>query len=322
MRKLALILGLASALSAAMPAQTVSRYLELRKKHKITQAAEVAALEAFIGRRVIEIKGTVTGSIRSQSGASLLVERTDGASLMVEAPNMPDWISGSRVSARLLVEAERTEEHGDMRATLLGVAPEHSVAAFEAAEMRRAAKAAPKSAPASATRKTTPKDWSLPAHQATPHYAAFIRAYNRSLTDAQAIEIATGIIGFSLRYGVDARLIMAMVLVESGFNPAATSRAGAQGLGQLMPGTAAGLGITDAYDTLQNLYGTVRVIRGHIERYQAKTGDNFQALVLALAAYNAGSGAVRRHGGVPPYEETQNYLRKVAELYFRLAEVK
>ena len=83
-----------------------------------------------------------------------------------------------------------------------------------------------------------------------------------------------------------------------------------------MPGTARGLGITDAYDTFQNLWGTVRVIRGHIDRYGRQVGHNtYDALVLALAAYNAGSGNVRRHGGVPPFRETQNYIQRVIGLY-------
>ncbi len=108
---------------------------------------------------------------------------------------------------------------------------------------------------------------------------------------------------------------MAMVMVESGFNPSATSRTGAMGLGQLMPGTAAGMGVSHAYDSIENLYGTVRLIRNHIENYQRTTGDGYTSLVLALAAYNAGAGAVSRHGGVPPYRETQNYVRKVISIY-------
>jgi soluble lytic murein transglycosylase-like protein len=111
---------------------------------------------------------------------------------------------------------------------------------------------------------------------------------------------------------VDARLVMAVVATESNFNASATSRTGAMGLGQLMPATARGLGVRNAYDTRDNLWGAIRLVRGHLEN---NDGD----IALALACYNAGSGAVRRYGGVPPYRETRNYIRKVTDIYLQLA---
>jgi chaperonin GroEL len=106
--------------------------------------------------------------------------------------------------------------------------------------------------------------------------------------------------------------------------PNATSRKGAAGLGQLMPSTARGLGVVDPYDPIQNLHGTVKLVRGHLEKYWAQTGDpnGWEHVVLALAAYNAGSGAVRKHGGVPPYRETQNYVRKVIQVYKQLCGIR
>jgi soluble lytic murein transglycosylase-like protein len=86
-----------------------------------------------------------------------------------------------------------------------------------------------------------------------------------------------------------------------------------------MPDTAQDYGITNPYDSVQNLYGTVREIRTHLDKYANETGDDFRALELGLAAYNAGDGAVRRHGGIPPYRETQNYVKKVIRLYYKLA---
>ena len=105
---------------------------------------------------------------------------------------------------------------------------------------------------------------------------------------------------------------MAVVAVESNFNSYATSGKGAMGLGQLMPATARGMGVQNAYDVRENLWAAVRIVRGNLER---NDGD----LALALACYNAGSGAVRRYGGVPPYRETQNYIRKVIAVYLQLA---
>ena len=105
-------------------------------------------------------------------------------------------------------------------------------------------------------------------------------------------------------HGLAPELIKAVALVESGFDTHAVSPKGAQGLMQLMPATARQYGVSDAFDPLQNLRaGTI-----HLRKLLAEfDGD----LTLALAAYNAGSGAVRRHGGVPAYRETQEYVRKV-----------
>ena len=110
------------------------------------------------------------------------------------------------------------------------------------------------------------------------------------------------------RHGLDPALVLAVVSVESGFRPAAVSPKGAQGLMQLMPRTAASLGVEDAFDPEQNLDAGVRHLEALVRQYG---GD----LTRALAAYNAGQGAVARHGGVPPYRETRAYVRRVLERY-------
>ena len=106
------------------------------------------------------------------------------------------------------------------------------------------------------------------------------------------------------KHGIDPALLAGLVKQESGFNPNAGSPAGARGLAQLMPGTAAGLGVTDVLDPAQNLDGGAKYLRQQLDAFG---GD----VTRALAAYNAGPGAVQRHGGVPPYAETQNYVRIV-----------
>ena len=108
------------------------------------------------------------------------------------------------------------------------------------------------------------------------------------------------------RHGLDPELVRAVVAVESNFQADAVSPKGAQGLMQLMPATARALGVKDAFDPEQNLDGGTRHLRALLDRYN---GD----LERALAAYNAGEGAVERHGGVPPYPETRAYVGRVLE---------
>ncbi len=122
-------------------------------------------------------------------------------------------------------------------------------------------------------------------------------------TQAYNAEIAAA----AREFGVEEAVVRAIIHAESAFNPTALSRAGAQGLMQLMPATARRFGVTDAYDSGQNIRGGVKYLSWLLRRFN---GD----LTLAAAGYNAGEGAVDRHGGVPPYRETQYYVRRVAQL--------
>jgi soluble lytic murein transglycosylase-like protein len=105
------------------------------------------------------------------------------------------------------------------------------------------------------------------------------------------------------KYEMPADLVKAVVRAESNFDPSAVSVCGAKGLMQLMDGTAADLGVTDSLDPTQNIEGGVAYLRQMLDRYGQ--------IPLALAAYNAGPGAVDRYDGVPPYAETQTYVRRV-----------
>ena len=121
-------------------------------------------------------------------------------------------------------------------------------------------------------------------------------------------QIDAAIAQAAARHHVDPNLVRAVVKVESNFNPNAVSRKGAMGLMQLMPGTARELAVTDPFDPQQNIDAGVRHLRGLLDSFD---GD----VSRSLAAYNAGAKAVEKHGGVPPYAETRDYVRRITKLY-------
>lgn len=106
------------------------------------------------------------------------------------------------------------------------------------------------------------------------------------------------------KYGVDVNVLKAIAKAESDFNPNSTSHCGAMGIMQLMPATAKELGVTNAYDVRQNIMGGAKLISNLLKKYDGN-------LPLALAGYNAGTGNVRKYGGIPPFKETQNYIKKI-----------
>jgi soluble lytic murein transglycosylase-like protein len=121
---------------------------------------------------------------------------------------------------------------------------------------------------------------------------------------AGAIPFQNLIVAAARKYGLDPALLAGLVKQESNFNPNAGSAAGAKGLTQLMDATAKGLGVTDPFDAAQSLDGGAKFLSGLLKQFH---GDQS----LALAAYNAGPGAVQKYGGIPPYQETQRYIPKV-----------
>jgi soluble lytic murein transglycosylase-like protein len=155
----------------------------------------------------------------------------------------------------------------------------------------------------SSSSSSTPSDTESAAAPAAS--AADQPAADHPTLDQMVNEVAT-------RYNVDPQLVRAVIGAESNWNPQAVSRTGAQGLMQLVPTTARQLGVRNAFDPRQNIEGGVSYLKMLLERYD---GD----LDKALAAYNAGPGAVDRAGGVPPIAETRQYVQRVTETYYNPA---
>jgi hypothetical protein len=150
----------------------------------------------------------------------------------------------------------------------------------------------------------------------TAEYARVLRSFNPNLSHAQSRAFADRVRLEAEYYRLDARLLVALVATESAWHPYVTSPVGAGGLGQLMPGTAAGLGV-NAYSPYANLNGTAHYLRGLLDRFGSY--DQRTRYAFALAGYNAGPAAVERYGGIPPYTETQNYVRNVMGIWRHLS---
>ncbi|SEQ51639.1 Transglycosylase SLT domain-containing protein [Ectothiorhodospira magna] len=151
-------------------------------------------------------------------------------------------------------------------------------------------------------------DYTFIRRNGRPTASQVCQGLTRAAMDQRAMTYMPVIRHHANHHGVDEAMIKAIIMVESCFDPQAVSRVGAEGLMQLMPGTARELGVENAFDPAENIRGGVTYFARMLERFD-------HDLTLALAAYNAGPGAVERHGGVPPFRETQQYISRVMAQY-------
>jgi len=343
-RLFAVLSAVAILLPAACPGLPVDQYLRLRRQlgfdPRVTALVAEANSQAHAGR-VVELVGTLNGAAHSDASTSFMLTQADGRVHLLKAPNSDAGLLQDAAGARLRVlcrVCKPAAGGGDLFEPL-AIALDSEVTARE-----RAAAARLQAAQATTVQRGRPASRSLSARPMagasvpisdlarrylTPAaqsvygaYAAFIANWNRRLTPTEVDQIAVSILYFANRHRVDPRLIVALIIAESDFNPRSTSHKGAMGLGQLMPDEARAYRLTDPYDPVQNVRTSVNLLKLKLEMYRepGMPADmlSWRQIELALAAYNAGGGAVRRYGGVPPYRETQGYVRRVKSLYAQL----
>jgi soluble lytic murein transglycosylase-like protein len=358
---LATALTLAAALNsspalACTGAQFVAKRAQLHCDRKVAYVDVETSPSAYVGR-VIELHGTVGGSVTTDGRLCVMLNMDNNRAVMLDVPPVEaaDIRELSTPELRALVEVKDGATGNVVPLKTLAVAYESAVAAEDrAAQARQEAarkwaewkhheqerwQATVDRAMHHRSVDQTPSrgDFSRPAltmlggsaaglsARAQPLYPAyyqFIARRNSKLTAAQVSQITFHLLNFADRYNVDPRLVVAMIIAESDFDPRSTSRTGAMGLGQLMPETARDLGVNNAYDIVQNLGGSINYLRSRLDTFAGRSGPDgaysFNQVALAMAAYNAGENAVKKYRGVPPYRETQAYVKRVTSLYQQL----
>lgn len=314
-------LALGFLLAGVAQAGSMEDYQALRAETPVitldTAATNLAHELATHAGDVIELEGPIRVVRNDKHERQFMLQVTTGRLLTVALPAAdPDVTEGNivRVLARIPKESFTLSSLGLVK-TGAETAATQAPAALEVAvkpAKKQTAKLVAKSASTPVKKKATAvaKKPAAPV-QSIAWYVQRIRQYNRGISAATAQKIASLVLGKGNKYGVDPRLVFALIAQESRFNPHAVSPVGARGLGQLMPGTAAQLGVSNPFDITQNIDGTVRYLATQLKRFG---GD----MRKALAAYNAGPGNVAKYKGIPPFRETQNYVRVISTHYQRL----
>jgi hypothetical protein len=316
------------------PFKQADAYYEVRSRAQLIERftyAEVQTQPEKFAGKLVEVRGVISGIAVSDTQSTLVIASGEGMpSFTVALPpdrdvsSWPFLTIGASIRALCRVVVLEGNASGSLEVRIpvkeeeaAFLERERAKAAAEAAAKQQAQAAAAQRAKSAPPRTLgsrgvgsgTVGAATRPVYtdaQLVEIYASAVRHFNRRLPVPQARHIAANIIEYSRRYGLDARLVMAVIACESNFNPNAVSPMGAQGLGQLMPGTASELGV-----------GT-RLLKNHIVNMKAGGRPDLEAIKLALACYNAGAGAVKKYKGIPPYKETQQYVKKIVRLYWQM----
>jgi hypothetical protein len=341
-------LAAVSAVTAVRPAYAlpVAQYLALRRSsgcdRRLTYSQVETNPSGFLNK-VIELTGTVNGAIRREAGVSFLLTIDDKHSILLNAPasDAPMVADVQNQTVRVLAKVTDGSVGNVVPLDVLAVAYDGEVATKEKeAALRERKPARPATPPGRslASRGGTyyarqmgqgsggdipeiARGLSAEAQSVFGIYRGYIFKCNPRLNMKDLDEITTSLLYYSQKHSVDPRLVISMIIAESDFDPRSTSNKGAMGLGQIMPDEARDHGVANPYDVVENVRTSINLLKMKLDLYYdgAPLGQtSFRQRQLALAAYNAGAGAVKKYGGVPPYKETQHYVKKIETIYRNL----
>lgn len=318
--------AMAASNSASVLSASAQRLLNECNRDKVSTALtyQLAASDPvhYSGRELL-LEGNIQGTIQVGDRTTFLIGLRDGslASLGAEdGSSYSEFTSGRQVCVLAQAPAGWSPSMSLEIVDMISTYDAEPVLA----QLAPASKPAPRAAPNHAADRELYSEALTPSRSFDANtgpqryllkqYAGAVHWFNPHLKQDRAMEIAGDVLWYSEANGVDPRLVMAVIGAESDFHLKSTSSKGAMGLAQLMPGTAKDLGVTNAYDPQQNISGAVRLIRWHL----LQNANSDDPLALALASYNAGENAVKKHHGVPPFKETIQYIQKVKWLYAKM----
>lgn len=340
---------------AATGAQYAQLRRQLRCDLKLSYVDAQADAAKYVGK-VLELRGVIGGMAEGAQSVSVMLNMEGGIAPTLEVPlaEAGPIREGSAPHVRVLVRVAEGSSGNVLPLTVLAVASESEVDAQDKAANAQAdlkarkaelarqererwhqqvLKSAPRNSAPSRSGYFRPQTPFAPpvappdvaqslgprVRDCYPAYYAFINSHNRKLGANMAAQIAYYLLAFADKYNVDPRLVTAMMIAESDFDPMSTSHSGAMGLGQLMPDEVKSLGLHNGYDIKDNIYGSIVNLRSDLDSFASLGGPNgslsIEQIRLAMATYNAGPNAVKKYKGVPPYRETQGYVKRVVRLY-------